>query len=312
MSDGYIEMYEKIAHSLGRNFGGTGLGLSICLELVRLMGGDIWVESQENVGSTFHFRVRVIHASVVAEPGVDADRRLHEMDEMMRQIGSPRVLLDTSRRQADMILAMLPDLEVEHVPPAVHSLELARDAAKHNKPFDYLIIDAPLSDTLRDMKRAIERDPTLADIKIIQLYSPVLEGIRKRQSRLGPELQDITRITKPVRRLKLLKALLHIQRQQEQTSPTSPVPLSAASSSVSSASLIQVTSAMATPISDKATPKDEADSLINTVSAENEAHEPSSIKPSYSSTYLQRGCEGFTPEELAIFQGQRILVAEGK
>jgi CheY-like chemotaxis protein/HPt (histidine-containing phosphotransfer) domain-containing protein len=41
--------------SINRQFGGTGLGLSICQKLVRLMGGKIYVESQEGQGSAFHF-----------------------------------------------------------------------------------------------------------------------------------------------------------------------------------------------------------------------------------------------------------------
>jgi hypothetical protein len=46
-----------------RTFGGTGLGLSISTQLVRPMGGDISPESEEGVGSIFHFSIRLGIAS---------------------------------------------------------------------------------------------------------------------------------------------------------------------------------------------------------------------------------------------------------
>ena len=50
--------------STSRRYGGTGLGLTVSTQLVTLMGGRIWVESQANQGSTFHFTA---HFEVIPE-----------------------------------------------------------------------------------------------------------------------------------------------------------------------------------------------------------------------------------------------------
>ncbi len=49
--------FQQVDSSYARQYGGTGLGLTISRQLTELMGGTMWVESQANVGSAFHFIV---------------------------------------------------------------------------------------------------------------------------------------------------------------------------------------------------------------------------------------------------------------
>jgi PAS domain S-box-containing protein len=59
--------------STTRRFGGTGLGLTISAQIVTLMGGAMWVESDVGHGSAFHFRVRLASPAPPPRPAIRLD-----------------------------------------------------------------------------------------------------------------------------------------------------------------------------------------------------------------------------------------------
>ena len=52
-----FEQFWQVEEYYSRNAGSTGIGLNICMELIKLLGGKMWVVSNQNEANTFYFTI---------------------------------------------------------------------------------------------------------------------------------------------------------------------------------------------------------------------------------------------------------------
>ncbi len=205
-----FEAFTQADASTTRRYGGTGLGLTISSQLVGLMGGRIWVESQLGKGSSFH--VVLPFEKRPESPARKAPRDVKDLHGLRALVVDDNA---TNRRILEEILTnwgMRPAV-VEGGQAALETLERARQSGDSIR-LVLLDYQMPGMDGFA-VAAEIKRHAELAATTIMMLSSVGQRGDAQRCKELGVAAY----LTKPVRQSVLLEAILAVQDRVARTVP---------------------------------------------------------------------------------------------
>ncbi len=174
-----FEAFTQADSSITRKYEGTGLGLSISRQLIELMGGRIWVESEIGRGSSFHFMV-----NFEISPN---NRRIALAD--FETLKSKRVLIvDDNFTNRKILEETLKNwhMQTAAAAGATAAFKLINESIKDGNIFDIMLLDVnmPEMDGWEFAER-VRKIKELKSVKIIIMPSAGLRGDIEQSVKLG-------------------------------------------------------------------------------------------------------------------------------
>jgi CheY-like chemotaxis protein/HPt (histidine-containing phosphotransfer) domain-containing protein/HAMP domain-containing protein len=193
--DRLFKAFSQVDASMTRKYGGTGLGLAISKHLCELMGGEMWVESELERGTTFHF---TIIAKIASQQDGNYLVKLNE------DLSNKTALIVDDNATNRHILRIQLESWGMSVTEAVGGREAIEILHQQEKPFDIAVLDMQMP-VMDGMTLAIEirKEFTPEKLPLVMLTS------LGRQQLSEADLFSAY-LTKPVKTSHLFECLIEI------------------------------------------------------------------------------------------------------